>query len=168
MTLPRAARTRKGSAGSTPARGTRLTLYPCTRDEANVFVDGHHRHSDRVGGHLFALSAAIGDRVVGVAIVGRPKARMLQDGLTAEVVRLTTDGTRNACSFLYGAAWRVARAMGFRKLITYTLRTEPGVSLRASGWRVVGEVDAESWDRDERPRVDTRPLQEKLRWEIAS
>jgi hypothetical protein len=145
----------------------RLRLYPCTRDEANAFVEGHHRHADKVGGHLFALMAAKGPRVVGVSIVGRPKARMLQDGLTAEVVRLSTDGTPNACSFLYGASWRAARKLGYRKLVTYTLATEPGTSLRASGFVVVGEVDAESWDRDDRPRVDTSPLQEKIRWELS-
>jgi hypothetical protein len=90
---------------------------------------------------------------------------MLSDGWTAEVVRCCTDGTRNVCSMLYGAAWRAARALGYRKLITYTLAEEGGASLRASGWSVVAETSGGTWDRAERPRVDTHPTQAKLRWE---
>lgn len=102
-----------------------------------------------------------------MAIVGRPVARGLQDGWTAEVTRVATDGTPNAPSALYGACWRVARALGYRRLVTYTLATEPGTSLRAAGWRVVGEVRGRSWSCASRPRVDRAPAQEKLRWEAA-
>jgi hypothetical protein len=82
-----------------------------------------------------------------------------------EVLRVATDGTANACSMLYGAAWRAARALGWRKLITYTLVSEPGTSLRAAGWRVVGVVRGRSWDCASRPRVDRHPTLDKQRWE---
>lgn len=102
-----------------------------------------------------------------MVVVGRPVARHMADGWTAEVTRLATDGSRNACSLLYAAAWRAARAMGYRRLITYTLATEPGTSLRAAGWGVVAEVRRQTWNRPNvgRPRVDLHPLQERLRWE---
>jgi hypothetical protein len=102
-----------------------------------------------------------------VAIVGRPVARHLADGFTAEVTRLASDGTRNACSMLYGAAWRAARALGYRRLVTYTLAEERGASLRGAGWRLVGEAGGGSWNRPKvgRARVDMHPTQRKLRWE---
>ncbi len=110
-----------------------------------------------------------------MVIVGRPVARHLQDGVTAEVTRLATvrvpddqgreRGPRNACSMLYAAAWRVARALGYRRLVTYTLPAEGGASLHAAGWRCLGEAGGGSWSRDERPRVDEHPTQMKLRWE---
>jgi hypothetical protein len=90
---------------------------------------------------------------------------MLQDGWTAEVSRLATDGSKNACSMLYGAAWRACRALGYRRLITYILDTEPGTTLQAAGWKLVGAAGGGSWDRRERPRVDRHPTQGKLRWE---
>lgn len=142
-----------------------LTLTPITLAEANEFVDQHHRHHKSVTGAKFCLAVSDDDGVRGVAIVGRPVARALDDGWTLEVNRVATDGASNACSILYGAAWRAARAMGYRKLITYTLASEPGSSLRAAGWRVVGEVRGRSWSCQSRPRVDTHPLQDKLRWE---
>ena len=142
-----------------------LSAVPLTRDEANAFVEQNHRHLEPVCSHRFAIGAALDGRIVGVAIVGNPKARELQDGWTAEVTRLATDGTRNACSFLYGACWRAARAMGFRRLVTYTLPAESGTSLRAAGYRLLGECGGGSWSRRMRPRVDKHPLQRKLRWE---
>lgn len=126
-----------------------MTIIPLDLAEANAFVDTHHRHHGRVVGHKFSIGASVGDEVVGVAIVGRPVARPLDDGLTLEVVRCCTDGTRNACSALYGAAWRATKALGFRKLITYTLASEGGASLRAAGWRIVGEVRGRSWNTPE-------------------
>ncbi len=98
-------------------------------------------------------------------MIGRPVARHLQDGFTAEVTRVATDGARNACSMLYGAAWRAARAIGYRRLITYTLNTEPGESLRGAGFKCIGEAGGGSWNCPSRPRVDTHPTQMKLRWE---
>lgn len=146
----------------------RLTVVPIPLDEANAYVDRHHRHSNPVVGHKFSLGAAMGDEIVGVAIVGRPVARPLDDGWTLEVLRVCSTGERNVCSFLYGASWRAARALGYRKLVTYTLASEPGSSLRAAGWHTVGEVSARSWDTPSRPRVDKHPLQERLRWEVAA
>jgi hypothetical protein len=143
-----------------------LALIPITIGDAKVFIGQRHRtHEKPPGSALFAVAVGLADSVVGVALIGRPKARRLQDGWTAEVVRVCTDGTRNACSMLYGAAWRAARALGYRKLITYTLQAEGGASLRAAGWRVVGETRGGSWDRTPRPRVDRHPTQSKLRWE---
>ena len=106
---------------------------------------------------------------MGVAIVGRPVARALADEWTAEVTRVAVlDGVKNGCSMLYGACWRAARALGYRKLVTYTLATEPGTSLRAAGWREVASVRGRSWHCRSRPRVDKHPTQDKLRWEVTS
>lgn len=148
----------------------RLVVVPVEFAEANAFVAEHHRHHGRAVGHKFSIGVALddGSRIVGVAIVGRPVARRLDDGMTLEVTRVATDGTPNACSALYSAAWRAARAMGYRKMITYTLDTEPGASLRGAGWRVVGETPGRSWSCPSRPRVDKHPLQRKLRWEAES
>lgn len=144
-----------------------LCIVPCELDEANAFVRQHHRHHGSVVGHRFSIGIAEGDKVVGVCIVGRPVARILQDGFTLEVTRLVTDGTKNACSALYAAAWRTARAMGYRRMVTYTLATELGTSVIAAGWKCVGRVEARSWSVPSRPRVDKTPLQAKLRWEIS-
>jgi hypothetical protein len=142
-----------------------IELVPITLSDAFVWVREHHRHHDAPQGGLFAIAAANGGKIVGVSIIGRPVARNANDGWTAEVTRVCTDGTRNACSLLYGASWRAARAMGYRRLITYTLISEPGTSLRAAGFVVVGETQGGSWSRTTRPRVDRHPLQAKFRWE---
>lgn len=144
-----------------------LSIVPISFSEANEFVRRYHRHHRPPVGCKFCVAVAAGGVVVGVAQVGRPVARGLDDGWTLEVNRLCTSGHRNACSMLYAAAWRAARALGFRKLITYTLQEEGGASLRAAGWRVVGKSAGGSWDCPSRPRVDTHPLQGKLRWEAA-
>lgn len=143
-----------------------LELTPITLREANAFVDAHHRHHGPARGCIVCVAVSDADGVRGVAIVGRPVARMLDDGWTAEVVRCCTDGARNAASMLYGAAWRSVRSLGYRKLVTYTLPQEGGASLRASGFRCIGQAGGGSWNRRERPRVDTHPIQEKLRWEM--
>ncbi len=143
-----------------------LVLTPITLREANAFVEAHHRHHGPARGCIVCVAVSDGCGICGVAIVGRPVSRMLDDGWTAEVVRCCTDGTRNAASMLYGAAWRTVRALGYRKLVTYTLPQEGGASLRASGFRCLGQAGGGSWNRHERPRVDTHPLQEKLRWEM--
>lgn len=144
-----------------------LVVQPITLREANAFVDAHHRHHGPARGCLFCVAVSDAEQVRGVAIVGRPVARMLDDGWTAEVVRIATDGARNACSMLYAAAWRAARAIGYRRLVTYTLPEEGGASLRAAGWTCVGEAGGGSWSRASRPRVDLHPTQIKLRWEVA-
>ena len=146
----------------------RLTAVPLSLEEANAFVERHHRHHRPVVGHKFSIGAALGDDVVGVAIVGRPVSRHRDDGLTLEVTRLCTDGARNACSFLYGAAARAAFALGFKRIGTYTLPAEGGASLRAAGWRLIAETPGRSWSVQSRPRVDTHPLGTKLLWEAAS
>ena len=143
-----------------------MTVQPITLREARAFVSRVHRHHKAPQGGLFAVAASEGEEVVGVAIVGRPVARMLNDGWTAEVVRLATTGARNACSMLYAAAWRAARALGYRRLVTYTLPEEGGASLRASGWRLIGEAGGGTWNRKGRPRVDLHPTQAKFRWEM--
>lgn len=133
--------------------------------EANAFVEATHRHHDPVVGHLFSLGAVYRDEIVGVSIVGRPVSRMRDDGMTAEVARLCTDGTRNACSFLYGASARAVFALGFSRIGTYILASEPGSSLYGAGWRLIGERGGGPWGRDGRPRVDKHPTQRKLLFE---
>ena len=143
----------------------RLQATPLTLREANKFVGDHHRHHKPVVGHKFSIGAALDGRVVGVVIVGRPVARGRDDGATIEVTRLATDGTRNACSFLYGAAARAAFALGYQRIGTYILKSEPGVSLRAAGWRLIGERGGGSWNTKSRPRVDMHPTQRKILFE---
>lgn len=142
-----------------------MTIVPLTLRDARSYVDRVHRHHRAPQGGLFAIGLADGADIVGCVIVGRPVARALDDGWTAEVTRLATDGSKNACSMLYAAAWRAARAMGYRRLMTYTLATEPGTSLVAAGWRPVGEVRGRSWTTPSRPRIDRHPTQDKIRWE---
>ena len=145
-----------------------IEITPMTLTEAMIFVDRHHRHHKSPQGGLFAIGLSDGDEVVGVAIIGRPVSRNLDNGYTAEVTRVCVlDGYRNGCSKLYGACWRAARAMGYQKMVTYTLKTEPGTSLKASGWDVMAETRGGSWNCEARPRVDKHPLQGKLRWEVA-
>lgn len=144
-----------------------LRFVPTTLREANAFVARHHRHHKRVRGCVFVLAVALGDAVCGVAIVGRPVSRMLQDGYTAELTRCCTDGTPHAASKLIARSWRVAQAMGYRRMHSYILIEESGASYRAAGWRMYGEAGGGSWDREGRPRVDEHPTQLKIRWEAA-
>lgn len=145
----------------------RLSHGRVALSEANAFVTELHRHHPPVVGHLFSIGAFIDAKLVGVVIVGRPVSRMRDDGLTAEVTRLCTDGTRNACSFLYGCAARAAFALGFLRIGTYTLPNEGGASLRAAGWRLIGERGGGVWSSPSRPRKPAKyPTQTKLLWEI--
>jgi len=128
----------------------------------------NHRHNDPVVGAKFVVGVALENKIVGVAIVGRPVARLLDDGWTLEVTRVCTDGTRNANSFLYGAVRRATWALGYKKLITYTLPTENGASLRGAGFRNMGKAGGGTWNRGARPRIDTHPLQAKIRWEVTA
>lgn len=116
-------------------------------------------------GHVFSIGAAHAGKIVGIAIIGRPVARGRDDGVTAEVTRLATDGTKDACSFLYGASARASFALGFKRIGTYILATEPGTSLSAAGWRQIGEVRGRSWSCESRPRVDKHPTQAKMLFE---
>jgi hypothetical protein len=147
-----------------------LTITPISFAEACAFVERHHRHHRPPVGHLFSIAVADDEATVrGVAIIGRPVARHLQDGTTVEVTRSATDGTEHANSCLYGAAWRAAKAMGYRRLITYTQDGESGASLRAAGYRVVAQRPArKGWDTPSRPRVDTHPVDvQRSLWEAS-
>lgn len=143
----------------------KLEIVPITFAEANAFVSQHHRHHKPMPGCKFCVAVSDGEKIVGVAMVGRPVARLLDDGWTLEVNRTCTDGTKNANSILYGAAWRAARALGYKKMITYTLPEEGGASLKAANWKCLGECGGGTWNRKDRPRIDAHPLQKKLRWE---
>lgn len=145
-------------------------IVPITIGAANLYVARWHRHHAPARGGLFAVAVRRDGALEphGVAIVGRPVARMLQDGTTCEVVRVATDGSRNACSMLYGACVRAAKALGYRRCITYTLATESGVSLRAVGATATGAVRGCSWDRASRRRTDKSAAQrsDKIQWTL--
>ena len=142
-----------------------LEIVPMTLREANAYVEQHHRHHGPVLGQKYSIGLSDGEKIVGVAIVGRPVSRHLDDGWTLEVNRLCTDGTKNACSMLYAAAWRAARAMGYKRLVTYILESENGASLRAAGWKCVGQAGGLRWTGERRPEVDLYPAQMKIRFE---
>ncbi len=163
-TSPTIRHRRAMSTGPAP----RLCLVPTTLRSANAYIAEHHRHHRPARGCISVVSVAEGSRRCGVAVVGRPLARMLQDGFTAEVTRCCTDGTRNACSMLYRAAWRSVKALGYRRLVTYTLLEEGGASLRSAGFTMVGEAGGGRWHRPRcgRVRADEHPTERKLRWEI--
>lgn len=152
-----------------------LTIRPIILREANAYVAQHHRHNLPTNGHKWSLACYDDERLCGVAIAGQPIARKLDDGLTIEVRRVCTDGTLNACSKLYGACARVAKEMGYKRIITYTLISEPGTSLTASGWKNCGEAGGTTWNMPSRPREETQvtlfgverkyPDEKKVRWE---
>jgi hypothetical protein len=143
-----------------------LELAPCSLEEANAFVARHHRHHHPTPVAKFSIAATDGDKVVGVVIVGLPKARLAMDGWTLEVTRLASDGTRNACSLLYGAARKAAFALGYKRIITYTLAEENGASLLASGFELEADVTGRSWKTHNRRRFvdDRNPISDKKRW----
>ena len=155
-----------------------MKLHPITLRSANAFVAKHHRHSSTVRGCSFCVAVLDdAEEVVGVAIAGRPLARMLADGTTIEILRVCTLGARNAPSKLYGAACRAAKAIGYQRAITYTLEDEHGSSLRGAGFVAVHTSEGGSWARH--GRVSGAPLLEqaglidprrqshgrKIRWE---
>jgi len=155
-----------------------LEIRPIKLRDANRYVYEHHRHNMPTNGHKYSVACydtGGGEaQLVGVAIAGQPVARNLDDGLTIEIRRVCTDGTYNACSILYGACCRVAKAMGYKRVVTYTLKTEPGTSLKASGFIMDGETAGDTWDRPGRPREITQmtlfgeeqkyPTEKKIRW----
>lgn len=142
-----------------------IRLVPTTLREANAFVNAHHRHHKPTTGHKFSIGCKVEGRLVGVVIVGRPVSRYLDDGLTLEVNRLCTTGEKNVYSMLYAAAARAAKAMGYQRIITYTLDNEPGTSLRAAGWTCMGRAGGKRWTGKRCPAVDLCPPQMKLRYE---
>ncbi len=125
-----------------------LSVVPLKLKEANAFVVKHHRHHGKVVGYQFALGIKYENKIIGVAICGRPIGRFLDDGKKIEVLRLCiVEGIKNGCSKLYAACSRVAKEMGFLKIITYTLQSESGVSLKASGWQLEEEnVGGKEWN----------------------
>ena len=140
-----------------------ISIVPIKRDEANAFVREHHRHHGVPAGDLWRHAVQDDDGViVGVAIVGRPVAEALDDGLTIEVTRLCIVGAQNACSMLYGVARRTASEKGYRRGLTYILVTESGHSLEVSGWRRLWMVTGRSWNSPSRPREDNHPTCDKI------
>lgn len=152
-----------------------LEIRPIKLRDANAYVEQNHRHNLPTNGHKFSIACYEGNRLCGVAIAGQPVARNLDDGLTIEIRRVCTDGTRNACSMLYGACSRCAHEMGYRRVVTYTLASESGASLRAAGFISMGEAGGGSWNVPSRPRWETQltlfgekpkyPTEKKIRWE---
>jgi len=142
------------------------SVQPIAFREASAFVRDHHRHHPSPQGWKWGISLTDdADQIVGVAMAGRPVARMLDNGRTIEVTRVCTLGGPNACSRLYGAARRIAREMGYESIVTYTQLTEPGTSLIAAGWLPVAIVAGQSWDRAQRQRTDRHIVCDRLRWE---
>lgn len=142
-----------------------IELRPITRDEADAYIREHHRHHGVPVGALWRQAVHDDDgRLCGVAVIGRPVARALDDGLTVEVTRVCTDGTPNACSMLYGAARRVSDTKGYRRGLTYLLASENGASARAAGLRLLWTVKGRSWNCPSRPRTDKHPTEDKQAW----
>jgi hypothetical protein len=151
----------------TDVSGGRLTLVPVSQRQANDAVRRWHRHNAAPRGDLFRVGATLDGVLVAVGIAGRPVARAYDDGQTVEVTRVSSDGTRNAGSLLYGALTRAAWALGYTRVITYTQARESGASLRAAGWHVIAQRPARpGWDMPSRPRDDARYLTtERQLWE---
>ena len=144
-----------------------LKITPVFQKQAFAFIASYHRHHRPPVGSVFQVAISLHDKIVGVAVVGRPNARHLQDGLTLEVTRLCVqEGIKNGCSMLYSACWRACKELGYQKLITYILSSEPGTSLNATGWRLIGERGGGSWSVPSRPREDKHPLEKKILYEI--
>lgn len=141
-----------------------LRIVPVTQRAAREFVAEHHRHNRPPRGSVINVGLTDGDELVGVGMAGRPVARMLQDGVTLEITRNCTTGAPNACSMIYGALLRAAKALGYRRVITYTLASEPGSSLRAVGFVQDRTVPAQSWHRETRPRPESDAPAAKRRW----
>ena len=142
-----------------------MNFQPISLKLANEFVLANHRHNKPVAGHKFSIGLFDDDKLIGVAICGRPVARMADDGLTLEVLRVCTDGTRNANSMLYSRVKKIAQVMGYKKVLTYTLTEESGSSLRAVGAQKSGLVKPREWSREKRKR-ETQNIykKEKIRW----
>lgn len=141
-----------------------MIAKPLTQRQAAEYIARFHRHHGPTRGDIFRIGAEENGQLIGVIQVGRPSARKLQDGYTVEATRLCTDGTENACSFLYARAARVAKELGYHRIITYILETETGASLKASGWVFDGYTEGGSWSRENRPREDKAPTCRKQRW----
>lgn len=140
-----------------------MEIRPITFREAKEFNAVHHRHNPDIQGCKFCLSCWSNETLVGVAICGRPVSRYLDNGLICEINRCCTDGTYNACSMLYGACCRVAKAMGYKEVITYTLESEPGTSPKAAGFECEGKAGGTHWTGN-RNRGQQKVEEFKIRW----
>lgn len=129
----------------------KLIIRPITLKAANEYVNRYHRHHNGTVGCKFAISVYADDALHGVAICGRPVGKYLDDGTTLEINRVCTDGTKNACSKLYGACCRIAKEMGYEKVITYTLQSEGGASLKASNFTCEGIAGGTHWTGQRNP-----------------
>lgn len=143
---------------------SKLHIRPCTLRDANTFVTNYHRHHKPTVGHKFSIACYDGGRLVGVAICGRSIFRYLDNGCILEINRLCTDGTYNACSMLYGACARIAKDMGYSKIITYILQSENGASLKASGFICEGEAGGEVWTGKRSGRDNGVSHEKKIRY----
>jgi hypothetical protein len=145
-----------------------------TQRRANAYIIQNHRHHDPVVGSITQIGWFVSGELVGIAVIGRPVSRMIDHQIICEVTRLCTEGYRNACSKLYAACARIAKEMGFHKIITYILESESGVSLKAAGWVCEGLAGGKSWNVPSRPRQQVRvtlfetiekyPMERKVRW----
>ncbi len=142
----------------------KMIAVPLELKEANAFVERLHRHHPHVHRDKFRIGCELNGKLIGVVQLARPVARALDDGKTIEVVRLCTDETPNVCSFLYGKAARIAREMGYQRIVTCILEEESGVSLKAAGWRFDGMTGAKTWNCPSRPRCTNAPSCAKQRW----
>lgn len=140
-----------------------MEIRPITLKQASEFINTHHRHHKATVGCKFAIGCYEKDIMVGVAVSGRPVSRYLDDGLTCEINRVCTDGTYNACSMLYGACCRIAKAMGYKKIITYILESENGSSLKASNFICECQAGGTHWTGD-RNKGQNIPHELKTRW----
>jgi len=143
----------------------KMKIVPLELRELNAFVSEHHRHHKAVQGHRFSIGVIVDGKLCGGASVGRPVARLTNAKEVLEVTRLVTDGTKNACSFLYAAAARIGKELGYRKIQTFILDSETGVSLRASGWSLESISAGGDWTRVSKPdRRQDQPQCPKQKW----
>ena len=144
-----------------------LRVRPITLREANAVVENLHRHHKPTRGHRFSICAIDeSDQIVAVAIASRPVARQSgHHNAVLEVTRMCSDGTPNACSFLYGAMARIGKQMGYHKIQTYTLAEEIGTTLRAAGWILEAISKGGAWiHTDGKQRREDQPQGAKHRW----
>ena len=139
-----------------------IKAVPLTQKEVSAYIDQYHRHHNHARGDKFRIGAEMDGEIVGVIQCGRPVSRNLDDGKTLEVIRCCSNGSKNVCSFLYSRCARIAKELGYERIITYILESELGTSLKASGWYCDEmHVGGGSWDRKSRPR-ELEPMQMSL------
>lgn len=148
-----------------------MIAVPIELRDAQAYINQYHRHHQAAHRDKFRIAAMDDGEIIGVVQVGRPVSRVLDDGKTLEVLRLCTNGKKDVCSFLYSRAARIAKEMGYKKIITYILESEPGISLKASGWTCEADgVGGSDWDTPSRPREIVASqmslFQEKMKYPV--